>query len=183
MKTLGPFFFLLAVATILVAQTNPTSAVKISTNREPTHIYADQVEMSVKDRTAVYSGNVRVVDPQMKMTCDLLTARMITNSTKFESIVAESNVVIDGVDSKGEPAHATANKLVYTYKIVDSVTNETIELTGKPRLTNSMGAFIGEPIKWDITTGRITSRDHTTVINTTTNTLAPILEKTTGEKK
>jgi lipopolysaccharide transport protein LptA len=181
MKTFGTFLFLLAAVVSSIAQTNNLPPAK--TNREPTHIYSDEVEMNVKDRTAVYRKNVRVVDPQMKMTCELLTARMMTNSSKFESIVAENNVVIDGVDNKGEPAHATANRLVYTYKVVGSVTNETIELTGKPQLTNSMGAFIGDPIKWDIITGRITASDHTSIIKTTTNTIAPIFEKTTGEKK
>jgi lipopolysaccharide transport protein LptA len=180
MKVFWNILFTFGAVAMLRAQTNSIPPPK---PRAPTQIFSDKVEMDVKDRSAIYSGNVRVEDPQMKMTCELLTARMITNSTKIESIVAERNVVIDGIDNKGETSHGTADKLVYTFKIMNGVTNETIELTGKPQLTNTMGGFVGDPIKWDITSGRITALGHETRINSKTNAIAPVLEKVTGEKK
>ena len=181
MKTFWTLLTLSGLSVMLIAQTNAPAPAGAA--RPQTKITAVSVDMSVKDRSAVYTGNVRVEDPLMTLTCELLTARMFTNSTKLESIIAEKNVVVDGIDNKGQTGHATAEKLVYSFKVLNGVTNETIELTGNPRLTNSIGEFNGDPIVWDITRGRITAKAPETLVNLPTNTIAPVLEKLSPEKK
>ncbi len=45
-------------------------------------------------------------------------------------IVAETNVVIDATDDKGQKMHATGEKTVYVFAVQNGVTNETVTLTG-----------------------------------------------------
>jgi len=164
MKT---FWTILAVAgcgAALLAQTN--SPVKPKPERGPTLIDADALEFKLESLSAVYTGNVKVNDPQMQLTCELLTARFRTNNSRLEieSIIAETNVVIDAVDWEGRTNHATADKLVYSYLIVDGVTNQTIELTGRPKLTNPLGGLSGEIIFVDLVKGKVSARNQTTII-------------------
>ncbi|MSU56620.1 MAG: hypothetical protein EXS35_00290 [Pedosphaera sp.] len=181
MKTFWTLLAMSGLSVMLIAQTNAPATAGAA--RPQTKITAVSVDMSVKERLAVYTGNVRVEDPLMTLTCELLTARMFTNSMKPESIVAEKNVVVDCTDNKGQTGRATADKLVYSYKVADGVTNEGIVLTGNPQLTTSqLGSFIGDPIVWDITSGRIVAQAPVTRINLPTNTIAPVLEKFSPEK-
>jgi lipopolysaccharide transport protein LptA len=117
--------------------------------RPPTEIFSDSADFNLKTRIAVYTGRVRVVDPQMKLTCDLLTAKVPESGGKIDSIVAEGNVVIDTVDEQGRPIHATSDKAVYAYKVENSVTNETVELTGHPCVQSPMGSLTSETVVWD----------------------------------
>jgi hypothetical protein len=68
------------------------------------------------------------------------------------NIVAETNVVMDVLDS-GDTNHITANKAVYTYGVVGTVTNEIVTFTGgdpMPKLRNSKGTTEAEPIIIDV---------------------------------
>lgn len=164
MKT---FWILLAVAgcgLALLAQTN--SLIKPKPERGPTLIDADSLEFKLESLNAVYTGNVKVNGPQMQLTCELLTARFRTNNSRLEieSIVAETNVVIDAVDWEGRTNHATADKLVYSYSVVDGVTNQTIELTGQPKLTNPLGGLSGEIIFVDLVKGKVFAKSQRTII-------------------
>lgn len=172
-------------ATVAATVTNaPGTNVTTTTVRPMTKISSERAEVDVKTSSIIYMGNVRVEDPQMTMTCEMLTARAMTNGTKLESIVAQNNVVIDGKDAKGQTAHATANKLVYSYKVIGMVTNESIQLTGSPKLKDGEGrTFEGDPITWDITSGRIVAVGHTTGIPSPTNNATQFLEKLGPGKK
>lgn len=135
----------------------------ISTNkpvreRGDTHIFSDSADFDLKNRVGVYTGHVRVIDPQMKMTCEKLTAKVPENGGRIDSIVAESNVVIEAVDDKGRPVRATSEKAIYTYQVVNSVTNETIELVGNPDVSSAMFSGTADTIVWD----RINNSIHTT---------------------
>ena len=153
MKFFLPLIAFVAAAAALVAQTNAPVA---KPERAPTRIFSDSLEADLKTHTAVYRGNVRVEDPQMKLTCDVLTASMPEGGKRIESIIAETNVVVDALDEKGRNSHATAGKLVYTYKVVGVVTNENIELSGNPRVTNAIyGLLEGELITWDKTADKV----------------------------
>jgi len=101
----------------LPAQTNDTAVPKPP--RAPTLINSDRAEFDLTARRAVYHGNVIVVDPQMTLTCALLTADLPQPQSdgQMKHIVAETNVVIDSVDEKGQTNHATSDKAVYDFKV------------------------------------------------------------------
>ena len=115
----------------------------------PTEIFSDSGEFDLKTRVAVYFGNVRVVDPQMKLQCEMLTVVVPESGGRVDHIVAETNVVIDATDNEGHPVRATSQKAVYSYRVENSVTNELIELTGDPFVDSKSAKGYAEKIVWD----------------------------------
>ena len=87
-----------------------------------TKVFSDHADFSSVSNLAIYSGNVRVVDSQMDLTCEVMTLRRSTNGS-LESIVAEINVVIVG---KQDGSRATGEKAVY----IVNQERETVELMG-----------------------------------------------------
>lgn len=164
MKTACIILVLAGFGAVLIAQTNTPPAAKAV--RGETHIYSTSLEVDYPNRTTIYTGNVRVDDPQLKLTCARLTARFMTNAPQLqiESIVAETNVVVDALDWEGVTNHCTAEKLVYSYSVIDSITNQTLELTGNPQLTNSVrrGGLSGTLIIVDLVKGKMFAFDQQT---------------------
>jgi lipopolysaccharide transport protein LptA len=145
MKLIAPALFVLAASLLPAAEAFfPTSA---ATNLE-TRINSDTVDFDLKSRQAVYRGNVRVEDPRVNLTCDVLTARVPAEGKRVDSIIAESNVVIL-IPDKGITNRATAAKAIYTYQVVGTKTNETLELTGSPAVESPQGTMTGDAIIWD----------------------------------
>ncbi|HEX3856203.1 MAG TPA: LptA/OstA family protein [Verrucomicrobiae bacterium] len=132
---------------ILRTQTNAADAPKPA--RAPTIINSDRADFDIAARKAFYYGNVRVDDPQMKLTCAQMVADLPQTGGHINRIVAETNVVIDSVDEKGQTNHATSDKAVYIYNVQNGVTNETVTLTGHAKVENEQGWLTGEPIVWD----------------------------------
>ena len=178
MRTAG-LFFLAAFALSLGAQTNAPdtnapAAHPVSTAsapptappfalagsaaglRPPIEISSDSFNYDNKSQIAVYIGNVVVIDPQMKLTCGIMTAKA-PESGRIDSIVAEQDVIIDGVDNQGRPMHATSDKATYNYFASDNVTNETITLTGHPNLKSENWWGTGDVITWDRLHGVVTA--------------------------
>jgi lipopolysaccharide transport protein LptA len=150
----------LANAGVLSAQTNANVKVSVTTTNKPaaapaaphlTRIDSDSVvfDMSTNARTATYRGHVRVDDPQMKLTCARLVADLPQDGGHINHIVAETNVVIDFTDDKGQTNHATSDKAVYNFNVQGAVTNETVTLTGHAQVENAQGTLTGEPIVWN----------------------------------
>ena len=81
--------------------------------RAPTLIDSDSADFDLNGAQAIYRGHVRVDDPQMKLTCEQLTADLPQAGGRVNHIVAETNVVIDFTDDKGQTNHATGDKAVY----------------------------------------------------------------------
>ena len=131
----------------LHAQTNVTDAPKPP--RAPTRIDSNSADFDMAGRHAVYHDNVRVDDPQMKLTCEEMTADLPQTGGHIDHLVALTNVVMDFVDDKGQTNHATGDKAVYDYKVVSGVTNEIVTLTGNAKVENAQGWMTGEPIIWD----------------------------------
>lgn len=175
------FFVLCAVlgaALALAAQTNLQSSastqspalVGTATNG-PTTIQSDGGQFFLKSNVFVYRGDVRVDNPQMKLTCSKLTVEAPKVDTgKFNRATAETNVVIDWMDDKG-PNHATADKAVYTYTVTNTAaapderleTNDIVVLTGNPVVTNVDGTYRADPIVWDRINDVITSTNFLTM--------------------
>ena len=132
---------------MLQAQTNTNIAVQAE--RERTVITSKEMSYSKAARQVIYSGNVRVDDPQMKMTCEQLTADFPESGGHIDRLVAVTNVVMDSVDEKGQSRRATSDMAIYSFKVVNGVTNETVTLTGNAKLEDTQGSMTGEPIIWD----------------------------------
>ena len=193
--------FMLAAPLVLMAQTNstlitvvtnapPTETTVVSapaktnapTEVRPTEIQSKSCQFFMKSNVFVYRDDVHIDNPQMKLTCQLLTVERpkMTNGNQFDRATAETNVVIDWVDDKGAN-HATADKGVYTYVVTNVAigqsepilqTNATVVLTGNPVITNTSGTFAGDPIIWDRINGVISSPNmrHMTINQGETNT-------------
>jgi lipopolysaccharide transport protein LptA len=150
----------LADGRMLPAQTNTDAAGEKATNaatevslpprpRPPTEIKADRGDFDWETRQATYSGHVRVDDPEMKLTSEWLVANVPQAGERVNHIVAETNVVIDFVDGKGQTNHATGAKAVYYYDVKGGTTNDTITLSGNPQIDNPDGTLTGDVIVWD----------------------------------
>ena len=108
---------------------------------------------------ATYSDNVHVTDGQTKMTCQWLKANFSANGDQINqptNIVAETNVVVDFVDPKGQKGRALGDTAVYQFHVQNGVTNETVTLTGNspevlqgPNYTNRL---IGSKFVYDLVT-------------------------------
>jgi hypothetical protein len=87
----------------------------------------------------------------MKLACALLVADLPPSGGRVSHIVAETNVVMDAKDSKGQPVRATSGKAVYDFQVKDSVTNETVTLTGnpQPQIETAQGTTVADVIVWD----------------------------------
>jgi lipopolysaccharide transport protein LptA len=114
-----------------------------------TRIDSDSAIFDRDGHKATYRGHVFVRDPGMKLHCEWLVVDLPSAGGRVNHIVAETNVVIDLVDEKGQTNHATGDLAVYDYAVQDSVTNETVTLTGDPQIKNSMGTQSGDKIVWD----------------------------------
>lgn len=131
----------------LFAQTNVVNEPKPP--RAPTVIDSDRADFDVSARRATYHGNVRVDDPQLKMTCDLMVVELPLSGGHINHLVAMTNVVMYSVDDKGQTNHATSDKAIYDYNVENGVTNETVTLTGNARVQSGQDWMTGEPIIWD----------------------------------
>ncbi len=118
--------------------------------RPETLIEADgPADFDLAGHKVVYHEHVRVDSPNMKLSCEWLAADLPQTGGRVTNIVAETNVVIDATDDKGQQMHATGDKAVYVYSVENGVTNETVTLTGNARLENTQGWLTGDSIIWD----------------------------------
>jgi lipopolysaccharide transport protein LptA len=106
-------------------------------------------DFDLAGRRVIYHEHVRVDSANMRLTCEWLAADLPQTGGRVTNIVAESNVVMDAADEKGQKMHATGDKAVYVYRVENGVTNETVTLTGNARLENAQGWLTGDSIIWD----------------------------------
>ncbi len=95
---------------------------KTSTNQ--LLIFSDHFRFLLESNLVTYTGNVRVDDPQMELTCDSLNIVLTTNKT-IQQIIAENRVVIV---NKKDNSRATGDHATYTLEN----NREMVELTGHP---------------------------------------------------
>ena len=86
------FFVQISVAIDQEAKSRINHLEKISP--APTEISSDTMDFDVETRTAVFSGNVRVVDERLRLTSDKMVVQFDENN-KLQKIDATGNVVID----------------------------------------------------------------------------------------
>lgn len=134
---------------LLALVTTNTPASKPPSHPE-TRIEAEgPADFDLGGRRVIYHEHVRVDSANMKLTCEWLAADLPQTGGRVTNIVAESNVVVDATDEKGQKMHATGDRAVYVYRVENGVTNETVTLTGNARLENAQGWLTGDSIIWD----------------------------------
>lgn len=145
-----------AVKVSLPAATNTTLVAPPPKPRPATIIEAaGPADFDLSRHRVIYHDHVRVDDPAMKLTCERLTADLPDSGGRMTNIVAETNVVIDFTDDKGQTNHVTGEKAVYAYDVQNGVTNETVTLTGQPELDNAQGKATGDVIVWNRTSNHL----------------------------
>jgi lipopolysaccharide export system protein LptA len=111
----------------------------------------------MQSKSTIYSGHVFVNAAEMKLHCEQLTLNLPTTGNKHPNrILAETNVVVDYIDQKGQTNHLTADQAVYVYQVENSVTNgveqsvtnETVTFTGNPVVETDDYSMTGEPLYW-----------------------------------
>jgi lipopolysaccharide export system protein LptA len=143
-------------------------------------------EGHLKEKTYIYRGNVRVYNPQMTITCELLTidAPDVVDG-KYNHVVAETNVVITWWDEHGTN-HATGDKVVYDYALTNLAklpekqyqTNSIVVLTGHSHLDLGGKKVDGDPILWN----RVTDIISTPNMQRTTITGSNVFDISTSPK-
>lgn len=124
-----------------------------------TVILADHGEFDMAGREVTYHGHVRVDDPEMKLASEWLITDLPHPGEHVNHIVAETNVVIDFLDDRGQTNHATCDKTVYSYEVKDGITNESVTLSGHAKVENADFVMTGEPIVLNLTTRKINTEN------------------------
>jgi lipopolysaccharide export system protein LptA len=125
----------------------------------------------MENHWVTYSDQVRVTDPQMKLTCDWAKANFSGDWKQATNVVAETNVVVDYIDPKGQKGRALGDKAVYLFQVQNGITNETVTLTGNPPeiLQDTNHYLTGSAIVYDLMTRRMIASNSTIVYFRGTN--------------
>jgi lipopolysaccharide transport protein LptA len=146
---------------------SPSLRAPNTTKHGETEIISKSAYFDLKTRTAVYLGDVKVRDPRMELACERLTIKVGDQSGgKFESIVAESNVVIDVLDG-GQPCRCTGGRATYTYA------RDVMELTENPAMTSGINSCRGDVITYDRVTKNIRVTNPRTVFTSPSDSSTP----------
>jgi lipopolysaccharide export system protein LptA len=142
---------------LATAQTNaPATFLKPA---EETVLTSDRATFDGNNHQMIYFGHVHVTAPNKKLTCELLTVNLPPGGGQPTNIVAETNVVVDVREANGQTNHITADRAVYDYQVVGSVTNETVTFTGHPNVPPMVVypdyTVTSEPLVWDRVTGHL----------------------------
>ena len=118
---------------------------------------------------ALFRGQVRIVHPQIKGTCEELTMLSPPELGKAgRMVIAEPAVVFDIVDDQGRNFHGTGDKAVYTHRVTTTLTNDMMELTGHPAVleaTNIVGR--NNIITLDLTSHKLMAPGKYDIVGTT----------------
>jgi len=109
---------------------------------QPVQVTADQLAVNNADGTAVFSGNVIVVQGEMKLAAAEVKVTYGTEKNDIESLVASGGVTVTNLGDAAE-----AQEAVYT---IDS---GVIELAGDVLLTQGGSAMAGQKLTINLKDG------------------------------
>lgn len=109
---------------------------------QPVQVTADQLAVNNADGTAVFSGNVIVVQGEMKLAAAEVKVTYGTEQNDIESLVASGGVTVTNLGDAAE-----AQEAVYT---IDS---GVIELAGDVLLTQGGSAMAGQKLTINLKDG------------------------------
>ncbi len=147
--------------------TNPPAKSKPA--QGPTKIDAvGPAVFDLNNHWVTYRDHVSVTNLQMKLTCEWLMANLPQGNEHVTNIVAETNVVIEYTNEKGEKSRGTGTKAIYSYHVENGVTNEMITLTGTPQqpplLEKDHNTMTGDPIIYDLVSRQLTIPNNPQII-------------------
>ena len=155
---------------LVCAQTNAPA-----TNPPPQQIEitSDAGHWDGKTFQMIYVGHVFVTDNvKAKLYCGQLTVDVPSDGSHLTNIVAETNVVIDYLDTRGQTNTITADRAVYSYRVATNATmtatNERVTFTGgqpMPKVVNPQATMLGEPLYYDFGTRQFGGSHYQTFFN------------------
>jgi lipopolysaccharide export system protein LptA len=155
---------------------------------ENLHILSDHGSFDPIGHRAIYDGHVRVNHPEMKLTSEWLVADLPKPKNPDRHFVATTNVVIDLKATNGmagvktEPGkatngvaaakddqiqnwHVTGDRADYKFHLQDTVTNETVTISGHAKAQSEKMTVTGEPLVYDMMTRLFSGTDEEMTIN------------------
>lgn len=96
-------------------------------------------EYVVRPQVALFEGKVRLLHPQITMSCDHLAVHSAADKEKGQSLVAEHSVIFDLLSTDGRKVHGTCQNALYDYSVTRGRTNDSLEMTGNPVLETTNG--------------------------------------------
>jgi lipopolysaccharide export system protein LptA len=129
------------------------AAARTNAATDASHVFvsADHGQFDLNSNVVDYAGNVHMIDPQLDMTCDLLTIRLTTNGA-VESILARQNVVLTTTNN----GHATGATGFYYV----TNRNEMMQLTTDAAWRNGDEAAKANEFDYDSTRHLLTGSGH-----------------------
>lgn len=112
----------------------PASTEAAAANTNTTTITSRRMNYDAQKRTAVFDGDVVVIDPQVKISADNITATFATNNQP-ETITAVGNVRIE-----------QTNRVAVCGTATYSVTSGKLVLLGKPKISRGAEVLMGSRI-------------------------------------
>lgn len=169
---------ILALVTTNRPAASPATNQPAARPRGPIFIHSSgPAVVDMENHWVTYSDSVLVTNPEMKLTCEWAKANFPANWEQATNVVAQTNVIVDYVDPKGQKGRALGDKAVYLFQIVNGLTNETVTLTGDPTNNppeilmglNYADRQIATQIVYDVLTGKLIFKSPTGYFTPTTN--------------
>ncbi|MFM7333934.1 MAG: LptA/OstA family protein [Tabrizicola sp.] len=142
LRTLALAFGIALVATVAQAQQKIAFGELTQDTSLPVQVTADQLAVNNADGTAVFSGNVLVVQGEMKLAAGEVLVRYGTEQNDIESLIASGGVTVTNLGDAAE-----AKEAVYT---IDS---GVIVLSGDVLLTQGPSAMAGQKLTINLKDG------------------------------
>ena len=138
-----------AAACLLLAFAALPAAAKSTDRQQPMDVQADRSSALLEnDAVSTLDGNVVITQGSLKVSSD--HAEIHQADGDIRQVVLTGNPArLHQVADNGEPTDASAARIVYT------LSDEMMVLTGGVVITQPRGTMRGETVKYDIDTGRL----------------------------
>ena len=124
----------------------------------PTNQFAEITSQryDLSSSNVFFLGDVRINHPQMNWQCDKVSIALSGKGGTAERILAEPKVTFQALNERGQKISGAGDQAVYTRSIADGLTNEIVELTGRPatlQATNGL-TIKNNVLVLDVATGK-----------------------------
>jgi lipopolysaccharide export system protein LptA len=138
-----------ATLTLLALALALPAAAKSTDRQQPMDIKADTSSALLEDDSvSTLDGNVEITQGTLKVQADHAEIHQAGGEIR-QVVLTGDPARLDQVADNGDPTKATAQRIVYT------LSDEMMVLTGGVVITQPRGNMRGETIKYDINTGRL----------------------------
>lgn len=140
---------LLIGLTLLSALSATDLLAKTSDRNQPMDVAADRTDAGLGDDSdSTLSGNVRITQGTLEVDAD--TAVIHRKKGDIDNVVLNGQpAVLKQTADNGDPMTARASKIVYT------LSNDQMLLTGNVQVEQPRGNLHGETVRYDLKTGRL----------------------------